>query len=554
IERTSELPGELAAVAAHCDGEHTARDLARALADVPELGSEAEVLDALDALAEAQVIRWTLEIPTGVAHPERHLAALLARIDAPEVRRRAEAVLDQLERGRQAVAACEDAAQLAPALAAFAEQFTEATRADSRRAHGQTYAGRTPLYEDCRRDLELELGRPFLDRLGPPLALLLDSARWFTHEIASRYRVALTAVYRRLRGDGPALDFARFWRELPALFPGGAAPGSIVGEVRAELHRRWGELLAGAPGERAVQRRADALRDEVHRRFAAPGPGWPAACHHSPDVMIAAAGADAVARGEYRIVIGEIHTGFNTVTEPLFLKQHPHGDQLVADRDVDVGRVCIAPVWSKAVTRGDYYSLSPHDLDLEIGETRSARPRDHVVSTADLVVDDQGGRVEVRTRDGSRRFELVAFLEHHLIAESFSAFSPIAPAPWTPRVTIDDVVIARETWRLTPGELDWPQLADPAARFVAARRWARALGLPRWVFAKTAEEIKPVFVDLESPIYVETLAKQLRGASAASVSEMLPAVDETWVTDRDGARYTAELRLAAVDPVRWREP
>ena len=555
IGRRTELPAEFAAVAARCDGVRTAREIARELAGDPALGlaDEADVWSVLEELVASRVIHWTLEIPTAALHPDRHLAALLARIEDGEVRRRAEAVLAELDRRRAAVAAATDAPQLSAAIAAFEAAFTAATDTGSRRAHGQTYAGRTPLYEDCRRDLDLALGRPFLDRLAGPLALLLHSARWFSHEIASRYRRALGAIYRRLRdGDGAAIEFSRFWQEVPALFPGGGASGSIVGEVRDELHRRWAAVLAIDPAEQAVHRNAAALADEVRRTFAAPGPGWPAARHHSPDVMIAARGADALARGEYLIVIGELHTGFSTVAEPLFIKQHPSPDELVAARDADIDLACIAPVWSKAVTRGDYYSLSPRDLDLENGETRSARPREQVLSTGELVIDEQGGALEVRTRDGAHRFDLIAFLEHHLIAESYAAFSPIAPGARTPRVTIDDVVIARATWRVAPAELAWPALEEPAARFIAARRWARALGMPRWVFVKTPEEVKPVYVDFDSTIYVEMLAKQLRGASSASLSEMLPAAEDAWVVDAAGARYTAELRIAAVDPEPWR--
>jgi hypothetical protein len=556
VERRTELPAELAAVAARCDGEQTARDLARALIEDPacELADEAGVFEGLDELVASGAVHWRLEIPTAGAHPEQYLAALLARIDDPEARDGARSALAELDEARASVAAASDAAQLDAALAAFETRFSHLTAADSRRAHGRTYAGRTPLYEDCRRDLALELGRPVLDRLAPALTLLLDSARWFTHQIATCYRRALGALYHRLcAGGDPVVDFARFWQDVPALFPGGAAPGSIVGDVRAELHRRWAAILTLDPAAPAIEREASALAGEVARAFAAPGPGWPAARHHSPDVMIATAGGDAVARGDYRLVIGELHTGFNTIVEPLFVRQHPHGDELIAARDADLDRVCIAPVWSKAVTRGDYYSLSPHDLDLETADTRSARPRSQVVAVSELVVEERAGRLEVRTRDGARRFDVIAFMEHHLIAESFAAFSPLAPAPHTPRVTIDDAVIARETWRIAPAELAWPALREPVERFVAARRWARSLGMPRWLFVKTAEEVKPVYVDLDSTVYVELLAKLLRGASAATLSEMLPAFDELWVTDADGARYTAELRIAAVDPVAWPE-
>jgi hypothetical protein len=555
IDRQAELPADVAAVAARCDGMRTAREIARELAGVPELGlaEEADVLAVLDELAASRIITWALEIPTAGAHPERHLAALLERVEDDAVRRRAEAALDELDGHRAAVAACTGAPQLEAALDAFEAAFTRATDTPSRRAHGQTYAGRTPLYEDCRRDLELALARRFLDWLAAPLELLLHSARWFTHEIAARYRCALAAVYRRARAGGASVvDFLRFWQEVPALFPGGATSGSIVGDVRDELHRRWAAILAIDPAEQTVQRRAAAMADEVRRMFAAPGPGWPAARHHSPDVMIAAAGPDALERGDYLIIISELHTGFNTVAEPLFVKQHPAPDELVAARDADLDCVCIAPVWSKAVTRGDYYSLSPRDLDLENGETRSARPRAQVLSTGELVIDEHEDGLEVRTRDGAHRFDIIAFLEHHLIAESYAWFSPIAPAPWTPRVTIDGVVIARATWRIAPAELTWLALDQPAARFVAARRWARSLGMPRWMFVKTPEEVKPVYVDLDSTVYVEMLAQTLRGASAASLSEMLPTVEEAWVVDAAGARYAAELRIAAVDPEPWR--
>jgi hypothetical protein len=68
---------------------------------------------------------------------------------------------------------------------------------------------------------------------------------------------------------------------------------------------------------------------------------------------------------------------------------------------------------------------------------------------------------------------------------------------------------------------------------------------------KVPEETKPCFVDLDCPIYVEILAKLVRKASAVTVTEMVPGIDETWVVDARRERYTGELRLVAVDGQSW---
>ncbi len=551
VGRRTELTPELAAVFALCDGTRLAQELARELAPA----DEGAVYSALEELAGAGAIQWAFEVPTAGVHPDLHLAVALARVAPADLRERAEGALDGLRRGRAAVAASQGPSELDSALRALDATFTGLTGAAGHRLHGKTYAGRTLVYEDCRRDHQLQLGTPLLERLGPPLALLLTSARWFTHEVSERYRTQLTALFHRLRlPGGEPLEFAHFWQEASALFPGPDAPGSIVASVRQELQRRWAEVLQLPPSAAAVVRSATQLSPEVQRQFAAPGPGWPLARHHSPDVLIAAAGEQAVQRGDYQLVLGELHSGLNTLVSPVLAKQHPQPEELIRALEADVGQVCVAPVWSKAVSRGDYYSLSDRDLDLELGEVRSARPRNQALQVGALVVEEREGQLEVRSRDGLRRFDLIAFLERHLIAESHSAFSPMARAPFTPRVTVDAVVIARATWRFEPQALPWPALEEGAARFVAARAWARSLGVPRWAFIKTPEEVKPVYVDFDSPLYVELLAKQLRAASAATLSEMLPALNDTWLLDAEGARYTAELRLAAVDPKPWRPP
>jgi hypothetical protein len=74
-----------------------------------------------------------------------------------------------------------------------------------------------------------------------------------------------------------------------------------------------------------------------------------------------------------------------------------------------------------------------------------------------------------------------------------------------------------------------------------------AAGLPRWVFVRIPEELKPYYIDFESAISVELLAKLVRKASSLKVSEMLPTPDQAWLTDAEGRRYSCELRASALD-------
>ena len=79
-------------------------------------------------------------------------------------------------------------------------------------------------------------------------------------------------------------------------------------------------------------------------------------------------------------------------------------------------------------------------------------------------------------------------------------------------------------------------------------------------FARVSFEMKPVYVDFESPVSVDVLAKFLRrGAKESSemlvtVTEMLPTPRQCWLTDAEGKRYTSELRVIAVNPQPWRPP
>ena len=129
--------------------------------------------------------------------------------------------------------------------------------------------------------------------------------------------------------------------------------------------------------------------------------------------------------------------------------------------------------------------------------------------------------------------------------------------PHTPRVWIDRLLVARETWCRRLGELDFALLSDERERYLRVRRWGRDLGLPDRIFVKVATEVKPIYVDLTSPTYVNVLCMAIRAGirdggpdTTITISEMAPTLEQAWVPDAAGNRYSSELRLLVVDPER----
>lgn len=72
------------------------------------------------------------------------------------------------------------------------------------------------------------------------------------------------------------------------------------------------------------------------------------------------------------------------------------------------------------------------------------------------------------------------------------------------------------------------------------------------MFFRVPVELKPTAVDFRSIVLVNLFAKQIRQTRAAghtefTVTEMLPDLDQLWLADREGQRYTAELRCVVYD-------
>src|SRR5205085_5811261 len=100
-------------------------------------------------------------------------------------------------------------------------------------------------------------------------------------------------------------------------------------------------------GQRHVHYDCEELRARVEAAFDAPRPGWKTALYHSPDVMIAARSVEAIRRGEYDLVLGEMHLGSNTLRGTLFLAQHPSPEEVFRAFELDLPEPRLVPTSSR---------------------------------------------------------------------------------------------------------------------------------------------------------------------------------------------------------------
>lgn len=551
------LQAELLAL---CDGRRSAAEIAARVIESghPDIVDARDVYVALAALADARQLTWAPEFPLvgGAARAWR------ARIDAipdPAAAKPARDNLDAMEAAlaRLRIAATSDSAGLDLALDALERTFVQLTGERPTRASGETYGARTLAYEDSRRDASVTLGPDAWRELEGPLALMLTSARWLCHEVARMYREAFRAIHVELAGRaGGTVEAVDFWLKADSLLND---PRSRLADRALPLfQRRWAQVLRLPAGAARIEYSVEELAPRVAAMFRAPGPGWKHARCHSPDVMLAADGPEAVARGEYCFVLGELHLANNNLNAAAFLDQHPEPDRMRRAIDADYATPRIVPLtpkaWANMTTRASVGYVPAHDHRLQIAAETQCCEGERRLPLSACVVEDTAAGLVFRTRDGEIVFDLLDAFGEFLSAATMNLFAPLPQMPFAPRIRIGRLVIARQSWRFTARTLVFAHESDPAQAYLAARGWMRAHGLPRFVFVRSRVESKPVYVDFDSPILVAALLKLIRSTAESDtatqdivVSEMLPGHDAMWLADADGARYSSEFRLVAVD-------
>ena len=555
------LTGLKQRVVAACNGFRTVADV---IAECAAPGDARRVAGVLRQLQAIGVLTSGFAINQS-PHPEQQLRVQLWRVTNQARREAAIRELDELTDARDLVTkAIGDTEAVAEAIEGLGDKFAVLTGVAPRRLDGEFYAGRTLVYEECASDRPNSLGTRLLDGIGHALELALTSARWVSAEVSERYqdqvRAQMAADHDRYPAGYP----------LPLLLSRLAETTSVaVAGPLAELRRRWTEILLGdaadGSGEpTAVTRReltAAAIRDQVLRLFPASAPGWPSARWHGPDLMIAARTADDVAAGRFLAVLGELHPAINTLDQMHFATQHPDQAGLRRWIDADMPERIVptypaALINSRTAPPEAYHSPSYCYLGVTNEPPYTPR-RSRLVSAGALRVYLERGHLVVRSCVDDFQADLVQVMDDMLSTAVYNKFGFLLARPHQPRVQVDRLVLARETWRLPFAEfatLDGARLPLVVAEMNRVRD---KFGLPNPAFCMVSGEIKPVYLDFDDCSIVDMVWHKLRRCRARRpdgeivVTEMLPGPDQLWLHDAAGCRYTSEFRLVCVDAMTY---
>ena len=418
------------------------------------------------------------------------------------------------------------------------------------------YAATNPIGEECLRDCNFEIDRDLIDEVAVEAAPWIDLWRDNYAFVAHRIAGALRDILVKMERDTVTLpSFLRACEDakLPLTGAGMVALAHMAfREVKALFHKR---MEAHATKEEYELTPEDCQLVRQNFKY----PNFDEYTYPSADIQLAAKSINAISRGDYQWILAELHPpvallhhGFywgcpdktslsEGLASTLFGKPSFHYGFFAAD--------------FTATTTVRFFDALP-TLTWFVAPQR-ANPAWQSVRPGDTeVYVDPTGDVCLRKVDDHKH--LGSFARNWVIPLGFHPFS-FSLGKHTPRLRCGKVVVQRRMWTITLDEIGKGDFTGVSRDLVLAVERLRATrDVPRFIYIRPTEQAlrrsgaegrdkdtKPVFIDLESYLFLEVFYRWLVKAGEIEVTEMLPAPDDLFWKEPDGRR-TFELRTLIV--------
>lgn len=542
LQREVRLPEPLYRLLSAIDGEKTLRSLAEELQM-----SEPEAVKLVETLQRTKLVESCLPIsPTAIDALEDLRGRVVALPPAVAARQAAIEVLEEAERHRRAL----EVAPWPKRLQVWEEAetwFAQHVSQTVQRGNGALYADRLALYEDCQGTLEeLEIGGPLYRALTGPLVTVLHlyavaaALRWLDYQVIGH------RVYERMRPTNEVvryIDMIMLLEQEPASMPLSEQLALQLSQIlcqRAEAGEERGEITLTQADIKQICEPFQEMAGAVLQRHGLLLP--------SADVLVAASSMEAIDRGDFRLVLGELHDDCSSLFGGFFAYFHPDPQALYAILEQRLhshpGWKCMASIVSER--RNKYVTPELPGKTILLAATSSK-------DAAQVIPIHQ---VEVREHEGALMLwaDQTPLLLYpgdlRSVAHGCFSLPRVVPFVWEPtahcihrpRVSVDGIIVQREQWCLSA---NWLRTAAQQGfeLFAQMRHLQRRYGWPDQIFVRWSDVEKPVMIDMAIPMAVRWLRKIAQQAQEVCISEMYPAPADLWWQDSLGT-HTLELRTA----------
>jgi hypothetical protein len=421
------------------------------------------------------------------------------------------------------------------------------------------YSAANPIGEECFRNCNFtisdEVVREVADDAAPWIDLWRDSYAF----VASRVAAGLRQILEMSAPDKRVMPLPEFLKacesaRLPLTGPGLVALAHIAFQ---EVKNAFRERLRPHADTAEYQLTPEDCQ-VVRQKF--DYPKFDEYTYPSADLQLAAASIAAAERGEYQWVLAELHP-------PVALLHHACYWSC-PDKPALSGALASTthaqPNFHFGFFAADFTAHStvrvfealPNQTFFVAPQRANPGWQCVLPAQTEVYLDDQSG--DVRLRRASTKESLGSFARAWVIPLGFHPFQ-FGGLPHTPRLRCGRVVVQRRAWTVRQEELTAGNYTGVSRDLVLAiERLREEKDWPRHIFIRPSEQAlrrsgaegrdkdtKPVYIDLESYLFLEIFYRWLTKSGELEITEMLPDPDHLLWQEADGRR-TFELRTQIV--------